>query len=497
MQTPMASSWNRAALAAVLLFAAAASAAEPPVGRCGPAQNPEAHADYGGTPDMTLSTELGLAPAEIEAILARVTGVDRDDRFAAAKELERSANGSEQALRAVLWGDHGARNAEMRDAIQAARRRAELAGTKASLTVLDALLEMSPLDANAGVGTRGAARVMSMVSALLAQDTMAAYKVVLEFSPRHAGVFRQTIGELLVARRFEALPALVYGRGSANPELHMFSVKWIRDMGDPLLGEQVNGIDNPRRLAQLLEAYASVKELDAIDVTVSLTDHDSVFVRQAARRCVEVYGANARWPMRRLYENTFGKEPADGTGEPQWAAELYDRFDAQRLAGTEAAFGEGRAAAAKGDLARMDALYRQVLAEAPMFPTRHEMAAGFLALAAALGGDGKADGARAATMMAARVAGSGTPEAALAKARLDWLEAEAGRKGGAPDVELYRRVAAADPENADARRLAERLASGAPGTFRLVTKALIVSALLFLAVLVAWRRFGPRLRRGR
>ena len=50
----------------------------------------------------------------------------------------------------------------------------------------------------------------------------------------------------------------------------MFAVKWIRDLGNPLLSEQVK-IKNPRRLAQLLEAYASVNDLDVIDVTLTST----------------------------------------------------------------------------------------------------------------------------------------------------------------------------------------------------------------------------------
>jgi hypothetical protein len=485
-----------ALIAAATAASITAVAEERAFGRCGPAAQPERYADWGGTPDMTLSTELGLEPEEVEAILSRVTGTDRDARSAAASELERSVTGSEQTLRQVLWGGHGARNSEMRDAMQVARHRVELAGPEAGLTVASALLEMSPVDANLGAGTRAASRVMTMLRALLAENTMAAYKVILDFSPRHAGVFRQTIGEMLVARGYDALPALVYGRGSKDPELHMFAVAWIRDMGNPLLGEQVNVIENPRRLAQLLEAYATVKELDAIDVTVSLTNHESAFVRQAARKCIEAYGANARWPMRRLYENTFGKEPADGTDVPQWSKELYDRFDSLRLAGTAAAYEGGRAAAAAGDLAKMDALYRQVLRDAPMFPNRHEMATGFLALAKERGDEERLDEARVATMVAARVARPGSDEARLAAARLEWLEAEACRKGGAPDAELYRRIAKVDPENADARGWADRFSGQGGGKGDLVLKGVVVSLLLFFAVLVACRRFGGRSRRG-
>ena len=60
----------------------------------------------------------------------------------------------------------------------------------------------------------------------------------------------------------------------------------------------------------MLEAYASVNELDAVDVTLSLANNESVFVRQAARACLVSYGKNAKWSVRRTYENTFWQEPA-------------------------------------------------------------------------------------------------------------------------------------------------------------------------------------------
>jgi hypothetical protein len=145
----------------------------------------------------------------------------------------------------------------------------------------------------------------------------------------------------------------------------------------------------------------------------------------------------------------------------------------------------------------MDALYRRVLRDAPMFPKRHEMATGFLALAKERGEKDRLDEARASTMMAARVARPGSEEARLAAARLEWLEAEAYREAGAPDAELYQRIAKADPENADARGWAERFSGQGAGKGDLVLKGVVVSLLLFFAVLVAYRRFGGRLRRGR
>ena len=223
------------------------------LGRRGPADHPERYPDYGGTPDVTLSDELGLTVAEVEEILARTVSPDRAARVAAALELKKSAAGSEKSLREVLWGNHGARNTQIREVIQIARRKL-VDGEDDGAGLLGALLEMDPSNVEKGPGTKAAVRVMSMLVALWSLDTMAGYKVMLDFSGRHAGVFRQEIGRMFVARGFDALPALIYGRGSDDKELHMFAVKWIRDMGDPLLGDQISGIKNPRRLAQLLEA---------------------------------------------------------------------------------------------------------------------------------------------------------------------------------------------------------------------------------------------------
>jgi hypothetical protein len=105
----------------------------------------------------------------------------------------------------------------------------------------------------------------------------------------------------------------------------MFSVKWIRDLGDPLLSQQVK-IKNPRRLAQLLEAYASVRDLDVIDVTLTLTNHESDFVRRAARACVRAFAENAKWPARRIYENTFAKEPPESMDVSKILDELFDYY---------------------------------------------------------------------------------------------------------------------------------------------------------------------------
>ena len=455
--------------------------------RFGPADNPEVYPDWGGTPDLTISGELGLSPGEIEEILKRVVADDRQTRVAAALELRNDAPGSEEGIREVLWSGHGARNAQMREVMAIARRRLA-AEPETEGGLMGVLLAMDPKHSETGEGARACMRVASLLSALMSLNTMAGYKVMLEFSGRHAGVFRQLIGDMITAGGMKVIPALVYGRGSKDDELHMFAVKWIRDMGNPLLGEQIGQIDNPRRLAQLLEAYASVNELDAVDVTLSLANHESIFVRRAARRCLEVYGANAKWSARRVYENTFGEDPKDGTDEADWLRALYERWDKERIAGALSLMEEGLAAAGAGDFEKMEKAYREILRESPMFPRRHEMADGLLKLASKLEDDERFDDAEEISLLAFRVAEPGSDSSERARARLDWLRAEMLRKKGLFDEALYKQVAESDPENSAAARWATEYAPDPSGREGLVRKGVIVSGIVFLAMaLVALR----------
>ncbi len=479
-----------------LLFLAAtlatATAAAQRVERSGPCENPERYDDYGGSPDLLISKELGLSVEEVDAILRAMTSSDRADRVMAALELKKSAAGSEQALRQALWSNHGARNAQIREVVKIARRIMKNEDAESRGGMLGVLLAMDPQGQSHGEGTRAAIRIMGMLVSLNGLDTMAGYKVILEFSGRHAGVFRQEIGKMLVSNGMKVIPALVYGRGSKDKELHMFSVKWIRDMGNPRFGEQIEQIESPRRLAQLLEAYASVNELEAVEITLSLANHESVFVRNAARKCLEYYGKNVKWSALRTFENTFGNEPPDGTEVGYWLEKLYEHWDSERGAAAMVLFSEGLRAHAEGDLGRMEARYRLILRDAPMFFRRHEMAGGFLDLAAAHEKEGRIEEASQASLMAFRVAAPNTDGKRKAKARLDWLEAETLRAGGAFDEELYRRIAQEDPANAGASNWVEEYSETDDGTGRLVVKALEISLVLFLGALLLYLRFRRR-----
>jgi hypothetical protein len=453
--------------------------------RVGPAEDPEQWPDWGGTPDLTLPEEMGLSVSELNAYLEKLGSADAGVRARAVEELIRDAAGSEAMFRKTLFEGHGARNDEMRAAVREARKRASQNTSKEGL--LKGLLSIDPADDAVGNGARAALRILAMLYALNTLDTLAAYKVMMDFSPKYAGGFRHEIGRLIISHGMNAMPALVYGRGSKDKNIHMFSVKWIRDMGNPLLSEQVK-IKNPRRLAQLLEAYASVNELDAIDVTLSMTNHQSSFVRAAARSALAQYGRNAFWPARRKYENTFGEEPAENMDVEVILTALYTRFDNQRLARSRELFARGLEAHRAGRLKEMATIYKEVLKAEPLFPRRDEMAKGFFELALHLDEHAEPDRKKEALMMARRVSAPDTEVARRTAAELMWLEAEALRREGVAPLALYQRILSLVPAHPGAGEMVKMLSPGTVDRQELILRAIMVSFVIFLAVTLLFLR---------
>lgn len=438
----------------------------------GPAKDPESLPDWGGTPDVISPADVGLSTEELNALLARLDSADEADRARALNSIIRDASGSEAVFREALFDGRGLRNTQMKAAVRAAARNADDSP--------DALLKaLAVMDPTGEPGVKGALRILSMLHALSSLDTMAAYKVMIEFSPRHAGIFRAQIGKMLCSHKMKVMPALVYGRGSKNKEIHMFSVKWIRDLGNPLLSEQIK-IENPRRLAQLLEAYASVNDLDTIDVILSLTDHSSAFVRAAARGSAAVFGRNVLWPARRQYENIFGKAPDASMTVEDVLAALYKRYDSRRLAESRELFAAGLTAFREGRLEDMDKAFREVLKKSPMFPRRGEAAPGFFALAESFDED-DIQKKEAALMMVLRVTDDESSKVyRAAKARLLWLRSKPLREKGLAAPRIYRRISKLDPSFEGAADMLRALRPDAVSKTGIVVKALLVSLIIFL-----------------
>ncbi|MCU0663648.1 MAG: hypothetical protein MUC50_15135 [Myxococcota bacterium] len=451
------------------------------LGHYGPSERPHAFPDYGGTPDLAVAFELGLSGPELQVLLERLDKGDFEQRSGAVFEILNCPAGSEETLRQALYTPSAVSNEALKNAMKDAVRRGN--GGDA----LDGLLSAVPSDA-----PRTALRLVVLLRALAAKRTLAAYKALIDFSPRHAGTLRAEVGRLLVGQGLSALPALVYCRAHPEEETRMFCVRWIRDMGDPLLSEQVLGIDSTRRLSQLLEAYCAVNDLDTVDVTFSLTNHSSSFVRRAARACIERYGNNSKWGVMRAYENTFGKEPPEGALVATLLQELYDHYDANRLVKVHALLERAHEKLGQDRLEEMAELYKAALAEAPSFARDEKLTAGLVALVGKYERAGDAEKALALARFTSWLLESGGTQQRSMRA----LQLEDGLRSAQGDqivsAAQYHQLLSLDPQRESARKWLDANEPKGFHAARAVSKSLMVSFILFLATMLVRRRLTGR-----
>lgn len=444
-----------------------------PLGRFGPAERPHEFVDYGGTPDLRVSPELGLSDVELETILRRIEGDDAEERSRAVSELLSCPPGSEDALRQALYKPTNVSNEALRNAMRDAVRQDKDG---------DVLRGLLAIGHSESAGTT--LRLVTLLRALAAKDTLTAYKGLIDFSPRHAGTLRAEVGRLLVKAGLDALPALLYCRAHPEPETRMFCVRWIRDMGDPLLSEQVLGITNPRRLAQLLEAYCAINDLSAVDVTLSLTNHSSLFVRRAARACIERYGNNAKWGAMRAYENNLGKAPPETAHVQELLNALYTHYDDNRLAKVHTLLDKAREELRRGRLEEMANSYRKALAEAPSFARDEELSAGLVKLTDQYQKQGK----REESLFWARLSSwLLEPESAdLERLRALQIHSALREAKGKEIVSEahYRGLLSLDPHMSSARYWLEVNKDEGFQAERALSKSLMVSFILFLTAML-------------
>lgn len=243
----------------------------------------------------------------------------------------------------------------------------------------------------------------------------------------------------------------------------------IRTAGDAVQ-QRDNGI-----LADVLRAYGTVRDFEAMRVVVSLVTSERAQVREAARWATEQYGRNAVWQLRERYKNVAGEDADASWGWRRVMDELYRRDDEARLAPVRADFEAGLAAFAAGDLRTAEEKLDSVLVRAPRLDRRAELGPAYAAIAraklAAAAAEDVAPGTAAAHREAAERGlrraiwlAPDHPEARAWRADLAWLDAERARASGVVDLAAYRDAVALAPDHERASAALERLAVSADGT---------------------------------
>ncbi len=285
-------------------------------------------------------------------------------------------------------------------------------------------------------------------------QTADAGRALLALSAAFNGTFRQEVGRIIRGQlRDYVLPAIIEAR---NPsEMQRIFLRQLREaLRRVTPGETVQQRDNAL-LADVIRAYGTMRQADAMKVVVSFVNSDRAQVRDAARWAVSQYGRDAIHALRDAFEMYEGRDPDLAWGWERVARELYQANDRRRDAEVSQRLDQGIAAGRSHEVDAMLGHFRFVLARHPTFERKREMVPILIDNARRLE---SSDASKAEVLW--RLALWVEPEGAEARkirGEILFLEAERAMAGGVADPELYRAVLRVDPSNERARSQLENV----------------------------------------
>ena len=248
-------------------------------------------------------------------------------------------------------------------------------------------------------------------------------------------------------------------------------------------------------LANILRAWGTAHDLNAMRVVVSFVGSEHGEVRDAARAALEQFGRNAIWIVREQLALVSGREADPRWGWDRTHRALLDAHDEARLAPVRAELALGEAAAARGELEMMSAHFDRVLLRAPELAQRSQLAEHYARLGAFRRERGELLGATHALRRAVALAASGdTRELALAELRA--VQADIDLARGIADLHAYRgRIARSGEDSFAAAVIAKLSGQGAAASRqrrRMAAAGAAVLALIGASTLLRRRRRDER-----
>ena len=317
---------------------------------------------------------------------------------------------------------------------------------------LDAVLDLQPGGAGQGYGVTVV--TLSLVRALA---HIATPEAVASFAPvalDARGAFSVDVQRYLTALGERATAGLVLVVHSRSPQVAKWGATELETLGKRTPGDAVQ-TKSKEVLANVLLAYGSVQDADALPVVMSFVNADRRLVRDAAREALLQYGDLAVPKLREAYGLLAGEAPPMDW-PPGWLRKkLYEALDRVRLEDVDTRVQEGLAHAREGRFAEAVADFDDVLARQPDWDKKPELAPAYVFYAETLI-DSEPTRAKDFFEKALRLDPSG-PRAGQIESALALLEGRELENRGIADVEPYRRSLSLDPANAAAQGAVLRL----------------------------------------
>ncbi len=257
-----------------------------------------------------------------------------------------------------------------------------------------------------------------------------------------------------------ATAALIEMRGDPSPEMRAWAKDSLETLGKRTPGDTVQTTSDPI-LVDVLHAYATVRDVDALPVVLSFVNSDRLPVRAAAREATLAYGADAVSKLRATYAALTGERLADTLDPAAVAQKLFDAYDRYRLRDVYALLDAGFAKERDGDLAGAIADFDNVLARQPILDRGKDMVAAYVAYAESIE---TADHVRArdylrkALRLSMDDAGPGSDHI---QSEMRFLDGADLMSQGIVDTAPFERALELDPSNVHARAQLNRLRADA------------------------------------
>lgn len=281
-----------------------------------------------------------------------------------------------------------------------------------------------------------------------------ALTAMIEQSGIHRAQFRFDVARRVRATGDRALPALILAKGGSSPQLRGWAGAQLEAMGKRVPGDAVQ-TKSDDVLVEVLTAFGTVHDRDALPVTLAFTSSERKRIRDAARASVLTYDKDALPKLLEVYTSLAGHPPLGEVTAAKVAADLFALQDKQRMADLDALVDLGLQKQAAGDNAGAVEQFDRALAREPSLDRRKEMVPAFVAR-----GDSLADSDPIAARQAyeeALTLDPETPRKGIVRGAIALLDAEALRAKGIDDRASWERVLESDPGNAKAREALERM----------------------------------------
>lgn len=457
------------AIAVLVTTTAGAAVAAPGPGASGSA-----------TPSSSAITTEDSGPKieELERMLAPLSGDDAEARKAAAKTVGELGADAVPAIAKKLAELRKGPSASIQSVIKGTSKPAE--GSDLCAKLLEGKIE--------GQGGKATLTTAALIRALVHAGTTPAARQLVKIAGDHNGAFRPELARQVKSMGDKAIPALIETRKDSSSELRHWAYNQLESMGKRIPGDAVQTKDN-QVLSDVLRAYGTIHDLDAVPVILSFVNSDRVQVRTAAREALQSFGQDAVWKLREAFATLTGKPAPESWSAAEVAKELFAAYDRFRLQEVYGLLEEGLAKEKEGKLDDAIASFDKVLARQPLLDRRGEMVPAYFAHAQKIEESNPAE-ALAMLRKALRLAPEG-PRAPQINAEIAYLEGKDLLARGITDVEPFKRAIALDPTHAKARAELDRLEATVEDRSNR-TRAVAGGAAVLLAGVIGILLFGGR-----